>query len=588
MKFPFRVLFVIAVLTLSAGCGGDDDDSGSPTPDDDSDDDSADDDSSDDDTDDDSGDDDTWPPLPDDDTDGPDPLAIVHEFPPVAEPGEAYTYTFAAQGGVEPYLGWAVVDGELPEGLSLDAATGVLTGTPLDDDETLYLFVVEATDSSTEPQTAREAFGIRVGDPTEDGPLLKRARAYQEVYLARHNSDGLTVTADNPDDVGGDYWFSDLGDACFIHGNASAGAAFRYAVEQTEDALDNVRTHVRGLDLLNRVNGVPGLLSRSYMPKDAPMAPNEFTQFWPVNDDHEGEGEFADYYWKGDVSIDQYSGELVGLATTYDLVPDEDVRADIRRTVEEVADHMWDNDFRIIDADGAPTQFGDFRCFSLEGWPVPNGLTSAASLAWMRLAGRVSDEPRFGEYYQDLVARGCPNNVERFLWVYLGYETKHYNVYMGFENMYVLTSLEDGPALREQYIAGFRNLLWESGDGLAWRRGGVEENPTFTSWYLSSTGERDPGAVIRAIRQMDVFVDAPLRDRYIQNSANPDIEVNPEKTDWALDPLPANLRIPDMCIWHRSPYGLDGGDDNGRERSGHDYMLPYWMMRHLGWIGPEW
>ncbi|MCL4234439.1 MAG: hypothetical protein KJ042_07965, partial [Deltaproteobacteria bacterium] len=274
--------------------------------------------------------------------------------------------------------------------------------------------------------------------------------------------------------------------------------------------------------------------------------------------------------------------------TTWDLVPDEDVRADVRRTVEEIADHMWDNDFRIIDADGAPTQFGDFRCFSLEGWPVPNGLTSAASLAWMRLAQRVSDEPRFGEYYQELVTRGCPDNVQKFLWVYLGYQTKHYNVYMGFENMFVLTTLEDGPALRDQYIAGFRNLLWESGDGLEWRRGGVEENPTFTSWYLSTTGERDPGAVIRAIRQMDVFVDAPLRDRYIQNSANPDIEVNPEKTDWALDPLPANLRIPDMCIWHRSPYGLDGGDDNGRERSGHDYMLPYWMMRKLGWIGPEW
>ncbi|MCL4236305.1 MAG: putative Ig domain-containing protein, partial [Deltaproteobacteria bacterium] len=219
MKFPSAILLALSMLLLSVACG-DDDDSDSSAPGDDD----ADDDATDDDADDDVADDDTWPPLPDDDTDGPDPFSIVHDFPPVAEPGAAYAYTFAAQGGVAPYGDWAVVDGELPAGLSLDAETGELTGTPLDDDETLTLFVIQAADSSSTPQTASEAFGIRVGDPAEDGPLLKRARAYQDVYLARHNSDGLSVTADNPDDPGGDYWYSDLGDACFIHGNASAGA----------------------------------------------------------------------------------------------------------------------------------------------------------------------------------------------------------------------------------------------------------------------------------------------------------------------------------------------------------------------------
>ena len=89
---------------------------------------------------------------------------------------------------------------------------------------------------------------------------------------------------------------------------------------------------------------------------------------------------------------------------------------------------------------------------------------------------------------------------------------------------------------------------------------------------------------MKSIWQLDVFVDPPLRDRYIENSANPAIEKNPERPTDALHPLPANLRVPDMCIWHRSPYHLDGGADNGRERSGHDFMLPYWMGRHYGYI----
>jgi hypothetical protein len=93
---------------------------------------------------------------------------------------------------------------------------------------------------------------------------------------------------------------------------------------------------------------------------------------------------------------------------------------------------------------------------------------------------------------------------------------------------------------------------------------------------------------MKAMRQLTVFVDPPLRDRAVQNSLNPEIEKNPEQPQDALYPLPANLRVPDMCIWHRSPYRLDGGDDNGRERSGHDFLLPYWMGRYYGTISPDW
>ena len=61
-------------------------------------------------------------------------------------------------------------------------------------------------------------------------------------------------------------------------------------VEGTQEALDNAKLHTRGLDLLNAVNGIPGLLSRSYMPKDGPMGPGEFTIFYPDSDNHEGTG----------------------------------------------------------------------------------------------------------------------------------------------------------------------------------------------------------------------------------------------------------------------------------------------------------
>jgi hypothetical protein len=339
------------------------------------------------------------------------------------------------------------------------------------------------------------------------------------------------------------------------------------------------------------VIGIPGLLGRSYAPKDANYNPNEFQNLFPIERNWEGVGDYTDYYWKGDVSIDQYSGALVGLSLLYDLVPDESVRGVARQEIIDIADYLWAHDLVVCDPDGTPTQYGDFRGNWLEGFPVANGLSSAASLAWFKLAHHVSGDAQYQEIYDTLAYdRHYVWNLENFLWVYLGYATKHYNVYMAFENMYTLTRLEDDPDLHEQYSDAFARQLWDSGPlpGLAWRRAKVEANPTFSPWYLFSTGRRDPEAIWNSIWQMDVFVDAPLRDHYVHNSDNPDIEKNPERPTDALYPLPADLRVPDMCIWHRSPYTLDGGDDNGRERSGHDYTLPYWMGRYYGYIGEEW
>jgi hypothetical protein len=587
-----RAALIVALLAMSAAMGcasGDDDDNDSGPPADDTADDAGDDAA--DDTGDDSGDD----TQPDDDTDDdddtqpPQALGIVFSFPPVAPSGESYEFQFTAAGGEPWYVGWTIVAGAIPDGLTLDPDTGLLSGV-VPDEEKLYYFVVEVTDSARPSATAQESFGIRVGNPDEDGPLLQKARAYQAVYDARHNVEGLTVTADHPDDPDGNYWYSDLGDACFIHGNSSAGSAYRYAVEQSPEALADAQLHAQGIHMLSHVTGIDGLLTRSYIRQDAPYNPSQFQHFWPDSEDHVGEGDYADYYWVGDVSIDQYSGALVGLSLLYDMVEDDSVRDVVRQDVIEIADYMWQGGMIIYDVDGEPTRYGDFRPTMLEGYPVPNGLAAAAGLAWFKVAYRVSGEQRFLDHYNELLSTYHSDWIlAHFLWVYLGYETKHYNVYMAFENMFTLTRLEDDPALKQVYADSFKAELWDSlGDSLAWRRAAVEANPTYTTWYLQSTGRRDPEAVMKSIWQLDVFSDAPLRDRYIENSLNPDIVKNPEKPDQALYPLPSNLRVPDMCIWHRTPYSLDGGSDNGRERSGHDYLLPYWMGRYYGWISPDW
>ena len=59
--------------------------------------------------------------------------------------GVAYNQTFSATGGVGTYT-FAVTAGALPGGLTLDASTGVLSGSPTRRDT--FNLVIRATDSN--------------------------------------------------------------------------------------------------------------------------------------------------------------------------------------------------------------------------------------------------------------------------------------------------------------------------------------------------------------------------------------------------------------------------------------------------------
>ncbi|WP_288193909.1 autotransporter domain-containing protein [uncultured Phyllobacterium sp.] len=67
---------------------------------------------------------------------------------PDASSGSVYSQTFSAGGGTAPYT-FSIAAGSLPNGMTLNAATGALTGTPTVSGT--FPFSVRATDSSTGP-----------------------------------------------------------------------------------------------------------------------------------------------------------------------------------------------------------------------------------------------------------------------------------------------------------------------------------------------------------------------------------------------------------------------------------------------------
>ena len=87
------------------------------------------------------------------------PLAITTDSLPNGTLNVAYSATLAASGGTLPYT-WSISGGALPGGLTLNASTGAITGTPIT--VGTFNFTAQASDSSNPVQSPTKALSITV------------------------------------------------------------------------------------------------------------------------------------------------------------------------------------------------------------------------------------------------------------------------------------------------------------------------------------------------------------------------------------------------------------------------------------------
>ncbi len=110
-------------------------------------------------------------------------LAITTTSPLAAGTVQAaYTLTLGASGGTAPYS-WSIASGTLPAGLALNAATGVLSGTPTA--AGVSTFTIQVTDAEATPQKAalRATLAISGGTVTVTTAALP-AGTLKTAYIA--------------------------------------------------------------------------------------------------------------------------------------------------------------------------------------------------------------------------------------------------------------------------------------------------------------------------------------------------------------------------------------------------------------------
>jgi len=366
-------------------------------------------------------------------------------------------------------------------------------------------------------------------------------------------------------------------DADWLTGLYAAAESFRYAVTGEQEAREFARESFNALHTLSTVSGVPGVVARCFR-RALKGDMGSGRKRWKKT---------GNFYWATDISRDQLSGHLFGMAVYFDLVADDEERDIIRKDLSDIVGSIVDNDMRAIDWDGKPTIHGNF-------WVSP-----LFALTILKIAYHITGDGRFQEKYLELID---PH-------FFLGHALKQaavmedpfYEHYHHDSPLYHLLQYETDPRILRKEIRAI-NLLYRDVKG----NGNVFIDFDYGIYHPESEAARkgvaelilyDPDHLeVRRWaddlrRMLAEGSDPRLEDKRLVETLRYSLESEKPPSGGRAAYVPLDLRCPKEFWWNYYPgeelrirpgrYSHHGIDVR---YSGVDYLLVYWMGRYHGFI----
>lgn len=175
------------------------------------------------------------------------PLGITASLPagPQSAQGVAYAGSLATTGGTAPSSQWTITSGALPFGLTLNTATGAITGTPTTAGSSSFDVSVIDAGTPTQHATAHLTIGISDTEP----PVVSVAPT--SVSVIASGSDVLTVTASDNVGVTKVEFYESASPSPTLLSTVLAPAAFQYTLNFTNANNGVHRYFVKAYDAAN-------------------------------------------------------------------------------------------------------------------------------------------------------------------------------------------------------------------------------------------------------------------------------------------------------------------------------------------------
>ncbi|MBI4582414.1 MAG: hypothetical protein HY717_00075 [Planctomycetes bacterium] len=350
-----------------------------------------------------------------------------------------------------------------------------------------------------------------------------------------------------------------------------ASQSLRYAVTKDEAARRSARRSMEGLLLLERVTGIRGYPARSCARADQVAERPELAEWFRAPD--------GKHVYKGDTSSDEAVGHYFAHALYWDHAATEEEKPSLKKHMADLTDHILEHDFTFVQrADGEPTRWGIWnpeRCWKWGYYWYSSGLWSLCILSHLKTAHHITGDARYQEAYLKLIrehdyARRTMNQKVTIRGI-----ENHSDDQMALFSYYPLLRYEEDPSLRATYLESLKR---------SWREERPERSPAWNFVYNVFLKNREDMK-----ESLDHLRDMPwmLYDWPHDNSRRRDLQLKPLLAGRVEAARGFSMKEFGPYTFTDNPYPLRSGGRGAEVLSPSIYLLPYWLSRFHGLIGPD-
>lgn len=470
--------------------------------------------------------------------------------------GDAFQYFYGPRyhaGTVITSLATTISAAPVPE-------PGAMLGTPSSETKTSTVVVV-ATDEgltamATQPWT------------------LEQKAEYMDVVRQRHDRHGLIAECSLASFGNLSSCTNGASDNNGLWTSLVVGAeCFRYAVTGDAEAQLAATHHFNAMKYLNDLTGIKGLFGRSFILEGQPTGGGTW----------HNSTVFPGWEWKGDTSSDEVVGHMFAYPLVARLLDNTTAKAEAVTLMNNIMTYIVKNGYVLIDVTGKPTTWGRWNPAMLNhqrNWSDERGVNANQVLAFLSAAYNATGDDMFTQAYAELtnatnqyaentlnlkIEAPCDDNYSDDELTFLPY----YTALTTSENEQWLGPVKASMHRTFTAIESLRSNLWGS-------------------IYLATMGYSNATVVEDIMWNLRTW-SLELIEWPATNSHRLDIEFDPEADRFGRSKndnvrvLPAHER--DQLRWNGNPHDLDGGSGMSEGDPGA-WLLPYWMARYHGIVGP--